>query len=220
MTIKRKVQLITPKQPRSIKTRDRIFRTAVKVFAEKGLYGARIDEIARRARVNKQRIYAFFGSKKRLYRAVLMDVYAKAAANERLVNFSDDDISDMTEIIIDSFFEFHENNAEFWRLLSYENLSGGKGLAAKDWRAVRTNYMQQIESFYKQGQKQGALRKDIDFSVYMMLLLSITYFYFSNQLTVSHLLNLKLSDADARQRIQEQMLKIIARGVTPSPSGK
>ena len=48
-----------------------IFDSARQIFAKKGFDGARIDQIAAKAGINKQRIYAYFGSKSELYRRVL-----------------------------------------------------------------------------------------------------------------------------------------------------
>jgi AcrR family transcriptional regulator len=48
-------------------TRARIFAAATVEFSDHGIAGARIDRIAARARANKQLIYAYFGSKRRLF---------------------------------------------------------------------------------------------------------------------------------------------------------
>jgi AcrR family transcriptional regulator len=49
----------------------RILQVATREFAEKGLAGARVAEIAEQAGVNKQLLYYYFGSKEGLYSAVL-----------------------------------------------------------------------------------------------------------------------------------------------------
>jgi TetR/AcrR family transcriptional regulator len=49
----------------------RILEVATREFAEKGLAGARVAEIAEQAGVNKQLLYYYFGSKEGLYSAVL-----------------------------------------------------------------------------------------------------------------------------------------------------
>ena len=51
-------------------TQKRILAAALKEFAEKGPAGARVDEIARLAGVNKRMLYHYFGSKDDLYREV------------------------------------------------------------------------------------------------------------------------------------------------------
>ena len=57
----------------------RILDAGTVVFADAGFAGARMDEIARRAGVNKAMIYYHIGDKKALYAKVLHDVFADAA---------------------------------------------------------------------------------------------------------------------------------------------
>jgi TetR/AcrR family transcriptional regulator len=60
--------------------RDAILAAARGEFSAKGLKGARVNEIAARAGVNKQLIYYYFGSKDELYGAALESVYAEIRA--------------------------------------------------------------------------------------------------------------------------------------------
>jgi AcrR family transcriptional regulator len=62
----------------------RILDVAIREFARKGLAGARVDEIARRAGVNKQLLYYYFKSKEGLYNAVLASMadVSKSAYDE------------------------------------------------------------------------------------------------------------------------------------------
>lgn len=53
-------------------TRESLLESATEVFVEKGFSGARVEEIARRAKANKAMIYYHFGSKEGLYKAVLL----------------------------------------------------------------------------------------------------------------------------------------------------
>jgi AcrR family transcriptional regulator len=55
----------------STATRKRILDAATAEFAQFGLAGARVDRIAERAEANKQLIYAYFGSKEKLFDGVL-----------------------------------------------------------------------------------------------------------------------------------------------------
>ncbi|MBP7951860.1 MAG: TetR family transcriptional regulator, partial [Sphingorhabdus sp.] len=56
-------------------TRDAILSAATDEFAEKGLFGARVEEIASRTSSSKHMIYYYFGSKDGLYKAVLERAY-------------------------------------------------------------------------------------------------------------------------------------------------
>ena len=64
---------------------ERILAAAAVEFAARGFGGARVDRIARRARVNKAMIYYHFGSKQALYRELLRSTFAQLAARLRAV---------------------------------------------------------------------------------------------------------------------------------------
>src|SRR5580765_4440836 len=53
------------------RTKQRILEAAFSGFAAKGFAGARVDEIARQAGINKRMLYHYFGDKKALFREVL-----------------------------------------------------------------------------------------------------------------------------------------------------
>ena len=69
-------QTLKEKRTRSTK---RILDAAANVFAEVGFAGARVDEIAKRAGINKAMIYYRIGDKKALYEEVLHDIFADTA---------------------------------------------------------------------------------------------------------------------------------------------
>jgi AcrR family transcriptional regulator len=61
-------QKIREKRDESIR---QILDAAMEVFAEAGYEGARVDEIARRAGINKAMVYYRIGDKKTLYQEVI-----------------------------------------------------------------------------------------------------------------------------------------------------
>src|SRR6266567_2851285 len=62
------------------KTRAAILKAALEEFAHEGVTGARTDEIARRAGVNKALLYYYFKDKGALYQAVLDEVFSGVRA--------------------------------------------------------------------------------------------------------------------------------------------
>ena len=59
---------------------EKILAAAAREFAQRGYAGARVDRIARLARVNKAMLYYHFGSKQELYRQLLRDTFGEVAA--------------------------------------------------------------------------------------------------------------------------------------------
>src|SRR5512136_1030593 len=75
-----------PQRRNPAATRNKLLTAARREFAARGLAGARVDDIALRAGVNKQLVYHYFGDKDALYLAVLEWVYAEIRAQERKLN--------------------------------------------------------------------------------------------------------------------------------------
>src|SRR4051794_29084280 len=65
------------------RTRAEILKAALSVFAEKGLTGARVDDIAALTHTAKPTIYYHFRSKEELYAAVLENAYGGIRDMER-----------------------------------------------------------------------------------------------------------------------------------------
>ncbi len=62
------------------RSQERILTAAFKEFATYGFAGARVDEIARRAGINKRMLYHYFGDKEALFREVLRRKLAERQA--------------------------------------------------------------------------------------------------------------------------------------------
>ena len=65
-----KISEIEPLKRNPQRTQERIVDAAFKEFATNGFAGARVDEIARRAAINKRMLYHYFGNKERLFQEV------------------------------------------------------------------------------------------------------------------------------------------------------
>ena len=68
---------------------DRILAAAALEFAERGFGGARVDRIARRARVNKAMLYYHFKSKQGLYSTLLRGMFTLAGQRLRAIATGD-----------------------------------------------------------------------------------------------------------------------------------
>lgn len=95
-------------------TRQRLLAAARVEFAAKGIAGGRVDSIAEMSGVNKQRIYAHFGSKERLFDAVVSQALDEMADAVPVTGPLDD--------YVGRVFDFHQNNPELLRLFLWESL--------------------------------------------------------------------------------------------------
>ena len=111
------------------RTRSEILDVATREFAEHGLAGARVDEIAARTRTTKRMIYYYFGGKEQLYIAVLERAYARIRAVEREVDVDHLDPLDAIRRLAELTFDHHDSHPEFIRLVSIENIHHAEHMA-------------------------------------------------------------------------------------------
>lgn len=116
-------------------SRDRILSAAKAEFAESGIAGARVGAIAAGAEINKERLYAYFGNKEGLFRAVLTDSFSKLAQEVPLPS-SEEELFNYAGLV----FDFHYRNPEFTRLLAWESLHYGSSLLPDE--SARSGYYQ------------------------------------------------------------------------------
>jgi AcrR family transcriptional regulator len=100
-------------------TKQRIFAAATAEFAGHGIAGARVDRIAAAAVANKQLIYAYFGSKRQLFEAVV------SAHVSRFLDEVPFDPERLTEYAAAAFDYFTEH-PEFMHLGSWHSLEPGE----------------------------------------------------------------------------------------------
>lgn len=110
-------------------TRRRIFDAAAVEFAEHGLAGARVDRIATAAKANKQAIYLYYGSKEKLFAAVLR---AKLEDVRASVSVDPDAVAES----VGQMFDWYREHPELIRLLLWDALEVGDepGEGEHEWR--------------------------------------------------------------------------------------
>src|SRR5690606_32680471 len=80
----------TRAEPGKRNTMNRLLAAGRKIFALKGLAGARVEDIAREAKVTKQLVYHYYGSKEVLFSTVLDD--ASQQIMQELIALDIDDL--------------------------------------------------------------------------------------------------------------------------------
>jgi len=99
------------------RTRGAILAAATQEFTAKGLSGARVDTIAKRAGVNKRMLYHYFGDKEGLYLAVLEATYAAIRTAEVGLNLRDlGPVDGMRKLVLFTW-QYFIDHPEFLSLL-------------------------------------------------------------------------------------------------------
>lgn len=198
-------------QQRAIETRENILKTAIGIFSEHGYHGAKVDQIAESAGINKQRIYAYFHSKAGLFEQCLTAVFEGVKLfDDKAMTAARLEPARLTEIILREYMALHKKHPYFWRMLAWTNLEDDSslkklpGLKEKDYTALKELFGQAVEL--------RLLPRGVSFETYIFTLMAVSYFYNSNRKTLSKTLSPELFTGPGLEKlIAECSLMFAAR---------
>src|ERR1700719_377505 len=104
----------------AVVTKAAIVAAALEEFAQLGLAGARIDEIARAARVNKALLYYYFESKEHLYQGVVEQMFVAMTSALRRALSTADGPREKLLAFLDANFKVLAGKPAYARLLEQE----------------------------------------------------------------------------------------------------
>lgn len=199
-------------------TKERILRAGIAEFARHGLNGARIEQIARRARSNIRMIYHYFGGKEKLYLAVLERIYQRVRSAERQLHLSHLDPAEGMIRLIEFTFTYLLENPEFVSLVRGENLLHGKYLKKSTLVPETTlPLVEAIRSLLERGQRSGIFRARVDPVQLYVTILSVCFTHLSNRHTLSIMFQMDVSDnawlEERRTHVVDVILSFLRRDV-------
>jgi TetR/AcrR family transcriptional regulator len=116
---------------------EKILAAAAAEFSERGYAGARVDRIARRARVNKAMLYYHFASKQGLYRTLLRQTFGAIAAQLQEIAASPDlDSPRKLDAAVAALAAHIEAHRHFPSIMLREVADGGTHLDAETLAAL------------------------------------------------------------------------------------
>jgi len=187
----------------SRKTREMILDGALVEFSEKGFDGARIDEIAMRAGVNKNLLYHHYGSKDGLFTALLERTYDTIRRRQNDLRLRGmDPVEGMRKLVIFTgriWVQF----PEFLRLLQSENLNGGRHVrASEEIQRMYNPLLDTIGELLGRGTRAGVFRKNLDPIDLYISISALTAHYISNHHTFEAIFGQRLL---APRRIKQRL---------------
>ena len=178
-----------PTEPRS-RDADRsqaiILSAARDEFAEHGLGGARVDRIAERAGLNKRLIYYYFEDKEKLFQAVLEQAYLHIREAEHKLNLLAQKPADAIRSLVEFTWNYYLAHPEFLTLLNSANLHRARHLeASQSVREMNSPLIATLGEILERGRKDGSFRGGIDPLQLYVSIAGLSYFYLSNNHTLS-----------------------------------
>ncbi len=195
-------------------TRADIIEVALKEFADKGLSGARIDEIAEQTRTSKRMIYYYFESKEGLYRAVLEECYRRIRSIETKLDLEHLPPLEALRLLVASTFDYQDAHPDFIRLVMVENINHGEHISQlSNFGALNAGVIEQIEHICARGVAAGVMREGIDPVDLHMTISALCFFNVSNRYTFSRIFRLNMGSRAALKARRESVAELVVRSV-------
>ena len=180
-------------------TRRRILMAAAEEFASGGLFGARVDQIARRAETNERMLYYYFGSKEQLFTAVLEHAFSALTEAERVLELDGVAPVEAVTRLAHFVWDYYRDHPELLRLINNENLHEARYLhKSTRIREMMSPIVAKLGNVLMRGQKAGLFRSDVDPLRFYVTLSGLGYYIVSNRFTLAATLGRDFTDTDER----------------------
>ena len=207
-----------PRDPE--RTRAVILNAAVAEFTSKGLSGARIDRIAKRANVNKRMIYYYFKNKEGLYIAVLEETYTAIRTAEIGLNLTGRDPVDGMRELVEFTWHYFIDHPEFLSLLATENFNRARYLkSSRRIRELHSPLIGIISQLLERGAREGVFRAGIDPVQLYITIASLGFFYLSNRHTLSTIFGRDLNARVALEERGRHVVEVVFDYLAPRAKG-
>ena len=194
--------------------RRNILEVATAEFSQRGFSGARVDAIANRTRTSKRMIYYYFGSKERLYLAVLEAAYSAIRQQESTLDLEHQAPEQALAILVASTFDYYEAHPEFVRLVMNENIMGGVHMKrSKAIGKLNVTVIDAVRRILARGEKAGRFRRGIDPIELHMTISALGIFNVANRATFSTIFKRDMSSARALSTRRGEIVEMILQHV-------
>ncbi len=189
-----------------LSTEEKIFEAARNTFQRKGFAGARMQEIADEAGINKAMLHYFFRNKEQLFQAVFMNAFRQIVPQINTIFNSDASVFDKIRRFTDEYISFLIKNPYLPSFIIQEmnqNPDFVKKIMVSDMAPNPSSFLKQIEAEIQLG-----IIKPINPKQLMIHIFSMSVFPFAAQMMVKGII--KISDEEFIQLMEERKSLIAA----------
>jgi AcrR family transcriptional regulator len=191
-------------------SRARILDAATAEFASHGLGGARVDRIAAAAGANKRMLYYYFGNKEALFAAVLEAAYENIRRAEKKLSLLDVTPEEGVARLIAFTWNYFSTHPEFLTLLNSENLHGARHLKVSPHiRSMNSPVIDTLAEMIRRGRRSKVFRANPDPLQLYVSIAGLSYFYLSNNQTLSAVFARDLAQPATRRERLAHMTDLV-----------
>ena len=162
-------------------------------------------------------IYYYFGSKERLYVAVLESAYARIRAAEQYVDVDHLDPVSAIRRLAELTFDHHESHPDFIRLVTAENVHRARHMKQhRSLTEMNTPAVDLLERILARGREDASIRRAVDALDVHMLISAFCFFRIANQHTFGAIFGRDLTDPALRARYRKMVGDVVVDFLTSS----
>jgi AcrR family transcriptional regulator len=189
---------------KDLSTEENILQAANSVFQKRGLAGARMQEIADEAQINKAMLHYYYRSKQKLFEAVFMQAFKKIIPHVNGIFNSDATVFEKIRRFADSYITFVMENPYLPTFLIQE-INNNPDFAKIFFRTNSAPDTSMFEQQILEEIKNGVL-KQIDPKQLLMNLISLSVFPFVGRGLIMEILKL---DEDSFMAMMEERKTLV-----------
>ena len=207
-----------PKAPDA--NRSEILDAATEEFSSRGFKGASMDAIAARTSTTRALINYYFGSKERLYLAVLEAVYSEIREAERLLDPGHLPPVEAIRRIVEFTYNYYVEHEDFVRLVVAENQARGRHMQKfTSMRAVNRPIIDTLSEVLARGRADGVFRGDVDAIDVHMTIAALGMFNVTNQYTFGAIFQRAMGAKGDVARRRRMVVEMVLRWLKPELDG-
>ncbi|MFG1172794.1 TetR/AcrR family transcriptional regulator [Erwiniaceae bacterium CAU 1747] len=196
----------------------RIIASALTLFADFGLQGARMEQIADNAGTTKRMVVYHFRNKEQLYIEVLHHVYHQIRQHETGLNLSEMSPSQAIVCLAEASFDYHLSHPDFMRLICSENLMRGRYIRqSESIRTLNQSALNLLDAVLNRGKESGEFARSVSTLDVHRLISSICFHNVSNRYTFNSLFGSDESESQSIRRNRQLVVEATLRYLQPCP---
>jgi TetR/AcrR family fatty acid metabolism transcriptional regulator len=145
----------------SLEKTDLILDAAIKVFSDKGYFGARVSDIAQEAGIAYGLVYHYFKNKEDLLISIYRTRWAQFDQAIRRAMAQKDDPRDMIRSIVSFLFHSYKNNPRMIEVMVLDITKSARFFNEDNIKRFK-DVFELISEIVRQGQQRGIFKKTLD----------------------------------------------------------
>lgn len=196
--------------------KDKIFQSAITLFAEYGLNGARMEQIAEKAGTTKRMVVYHYKNKENLYLQALEYVYTEIRASEKQLSLSGLPPVEALVHLVEATFDYHADHPDYIRIICMENMQRGRFMQQSSYlRQVNRSALELLEAILRRGKEKQLFNQTVDARDLHRLISSFSFHYVANSYTFTLLFEDGADEQAQRQHYRKMAVQVALRYTCP-----